>query len=112
MGLFSSPFLYGINKNWTIKTAVYYFGEPATKSAKMVEIIYPHLGLGLVFQGSYNNEDSPIDYVYVFKKEGSRCASCLKEALMGEWFRCECDCVAYCSKECKSKHYGTHLMFC
>lgn len=65
---FSEPLIYGINKNWTIKTATLFFGEPVTKSSKLVEIIYPHLGIGLVFQGTYNNEDSPIDYVYIFER--------------------------------------------
>lgn len=80
---FSAPLIYGINKNWTIKTAILYFGEPVTKSGKLVEVIYPHLGLGLVFQGSYSNEDSPIDYAYIFKREKSRCGACSIEMPQG-----------------------------
>jgi hypothetical protein len=56
-----------------------YLGEPLQKSAKTVEIIYPHLGLGLVFLGSYNNEDSLIDYAYLYAPEPIQvCAACRK----------------------------------
>jgi hypothetical protein len=52
---FEFPLKFGINKGWKIKGAVMYLGEPPKKSNKSVEIIYPHLGLGLVFLGTYNN---------------------------------------------------------
>jgi hypothetical protein len=45
----------GVRAEWTLKGAVMLLGEPATKSSKMVELIYPQIGIGLVFQGTWNN---------------------------------------------------------
>lgn len=45
----------GVRAEWTLKGAVMVLGEPATKSSKMVELIYPQIGMGLVFQGTWNN---------------------------------------------------------
>lgn len=43
-----------------------YLGEPSIKSKRAVEIIYPHLGLGLVFGGTWSNENSLISYAYFY----------------------------------------------
>ena len=48
-----------MNKGWTLKGTVSFLGEPAVKG-KGLELIYPHLGLGLVFQGNWENENSLI----------------------------------------------------
>ena len=66
IGCFEFPLKYGINKGWTIKGAAMYLGQPPKKSSKTVEIIYPHLGVGLTFLGTYNNEDSLINYIYLY----------------------------------------------
>ena len=73
MGIFEGEVYLGINKGWNIKGAVYYLGEPPVKNPKMMEIIYPHLGLGLVFQGTWSNELSLIDSAYIYEKEVKWC---------------------------------------
>ena len=56
MGGFQGRVKYGVNQGWVIKGAVSYLGEPPVKNNKLVELIYPHLGLGLVFLGTWSNE--------------------------------------------------------
>jgi hypothetical protein len=70
MNPFSSISLFGINSGWNIKGTVSYLGEPPIKNSKMMEIIYPHLGLGLVFQGMWSNELSQVEYAYIYPREG------------------------------------------
>ena len=70
MNDFNGVVCLGINSGWNIKGTVSYLGEPPIKNSKMMEIIYPHLGLGLVFQGMWSNEMSLIEYVYIYKPEG------------------------------------------
>ena len=55
MQCFEGIVKYGINRGWSIKGAVSYLGEPPVKNPKLLEIIYPHLGIGLVFQGTWSN---------------------------------------------------------
>lgn len=125
IGCFEFPLRFGINKGWTIKGAVMYLGEPMQKSNREVEIIYPHLGLGLVFLGGWTNENSQIKYAYLYPPEDIRvCAACGKkfEKSTNEEGRlynkarrvsiCRCEAVSYCSGQCEKKHYGQHLIFC
>ncbi len=55
MSAFEGVLPFDINSSWTIRTAIMYLGEPIVKSKKMVEIIYENLGIGIVFQGAWNN---------------------------------------------------------
>ena len=81
MNDFNGVVCLSINSGWNIKGTVSYLGEPPIKNSKMMEIIYPHLGLGLVFQGMWSNEMSLIEYVYIYKPEGEwHCAGCSKQS--------------------------------
>jgi hypothetical protein len=102
----------GIHKGWTIKSAVCFLGEPPTKNPKLMEIIYPHLGLGLAFQGSWTQEQSLIEYCYIYPREGEwYCGGCAKKCT-SPIFACLCGLVQYCSEKCYGRHYGHHVIFC
>ncbi len=45
-----------------------YLGEPPRKSHRAIEIIYPHLGLGLVFGGTWSNENALISEAYFYER--------------------------------------------
>ena len=63
----------------------------------MMEIIYPHLGLGLVFRGSWSDEASAIEYCYWFEgEEREFCGGCGKGMERAFW-ECGCGWVSYCS---------------
>ena len=98
MDTFEGYCYLGINKGWNIKGAVYYLGEPPVKNKKMMEVIYPHLGLGLVFQGMWSNELSLIDYAYVYQKEGNNCCAGCAQNKNTFFFACRCKLVQYCSE--------------
>ena len=80
----------------------------------MIETIYEHLGVGIVFQSvkGWKDDQAVIEYLYYFEKEGDpACGSCLKKS--PGFFTCQaCKIIKYCSKECKEKHYGSHKVFC
>lgn len=80
MGKFEGVLPYGVNEKWSLRNTIMYLGEPHTKSKHIVEIIYPALGLGLVFKGGWSQEDNLIDYGYFYEKEyeSIQCAGCAK----------------------------------
>ena len=59
-----------------------YLGQPPVKSNRMVEIIYPHLGLGLVFAGTWNDQSSLVNYAYLYEPQKILfCAGCKEKIL-------------------------------